>query len=202
MSNWHHATSQRIEDLLFAAGALERGHFLLQGGQHSGTNLQTLVMLRQGTALSEIAQQLAARSREVVHALGGEIDLVVGVDQAVAELATLVAEHLGVRSVVAGDAADDLEVPPRARVLLVAGELETGTAVQVLLPTLYAAGAHPIAAVVIAHRTQGITEIEAEGRDPIPLIAGVTLSLPTYEPRDCPLCAAGEPIVAPGSSGR
>lgn len=202
MSNPHHDASRHIEDLLVAAGVVEHGHFLLQGGQHTQTYVQTQVMLRQGTALPEIAQLLSARSREVVQGLGGEIDLVVGVDQAVAELATLVAEHLGVRSVVAGDTADATEIPPRARVLLVAGELETGTAVQVLLPTLYAAGAHPIAAVVIAHRSRGIVEIEAEGRDPIPLIVGVTLNLPTYERRDCPLCAAGEPIGAPGSNGR
>ncbi|MEY3726154.1 MAG: hypothetical protein RI971_731, partial [Chloroflexota bacterium] len=47
-----------------------------------------------------------------------------------------------------------------------------------------------------------LNAIEAEGRDPIPLIAGITLDLPTYEPGDCPLCAAGSPIGAPGSSGR
>jgi hypothetical protein len=67
---------------------------------------------------------------------------------------------------------------------------------------LYAAGAHPIAAAVVSRRTSELTELEAEGRDPIPLIAGITLNLPTYEPVDCPLCAAGEPIVTPGSSGR
>jgi orotate phosphoribosyltransferase len=87
-------------------------------------------------------------------------------------------------------------------VLLVADDLETGAPIQLLLPALYAAGAHPIAAAVVVRRTAELTEIEAEGRDPIPLIAGITLNLPTYEPVDCPLCAAGEPIVTPGSSGR
>jgi orotate phosphoribosyltransferase len=87
-------------------------------------------------------------------------------------------------------------------VLLVDDILTTGGSLQALLPPLYAAGAHPIAAAVVASRTPGLTAIEAEGRDPIPLIAGITLNLPTYEPADCPLCAAGEPIGAPGSSGR
>ena len=33
-------------------------------------------------------------------------------------------------------------------------------------------------------------------------LAALTLDLPTYEASECPLCAAGEPIGAPGSSGR
>ncbi|NDH27806.1 MAG: hypothetical protein EBX81_00565 [bacterium] len=94
------------------------------------------------------------------------------------------------------------QIPPRARVLLVDDILTTGGSLQALLPPLYAAGAHPIAAAVVASRTPGLNAIEAEGRDPIPLIAGITLDLPTYEPGDCPLCAAGSPIGAPGSSGR
>jgi len=199
MSNPHYDASDRIKDLLVAAGAVQRGHFLLQSGQHSEEHLQTEAVLRRGARITAVAQLLAARSREVVHELGGEIDLVAGVDQTVSAFIEVIGEHLGVRSVVAGDAA---EIPPRARVLLVASELESSTPIQVRLPTLYAAGAHPIAAMVIVNRTPGLTAIEAEGRDPIPLIAGITLDLPTYEPRDCPLCAAGELIGAPGSSGR
>ena len=196
MGNPQSDASQQFEELLVAAGVVERGHFLLQGGQHTQTFVQTQVMLRQGIALTEIAQLLSARSREVVQGLGGEIDLVVGVDQAVSEFTPLVAEHLGVRSVMGGDAVVATEIPPRARVLLVAGELESGSTIQGLLPTLYAAGAHPIAAAVIVNLNAELAEIEAEGRDPIPLVTGTTLSLPTYWPIDCPHCAAGEPISA------
>jgi hypothetical protein len=85
---------------------------------------------------------------------------------------------------------------------MVAGELETGAAIQLLLPALYAAGAHPIAAAAVARRTSELTEIEAEGRDPIPLIVGITLNLPTYVPADCPLCAADESISAAESSSQ
>lgn len=85
--------------------------------------------------------------------------------------------------------------------LLVDDLLPTSEALQALLPPLYAAGAHPIAAAVVASRMPGLTAIEAAGRDPIPLIAGITLSLRTYDPIDCPLCAAGEPIGVPASSG-
>lgn len=194
-----HATSERIEALLLAAGALERGHFVLQGGHHSAQRLDAMLLLRERPAVAEIAEALAAQSGALVGAMGGNIDLVVGATVGASVLAEEVGRCIGVRSVVAVNGFG-AATPPRARVLLVADDLETGAPIQLLLPALYAAGAHPIAAAVVVRRSSELTEIEAEGRDPIPLIAGITLNLPTYEPADCPLCAAGEPIGAPGSS--
>ena len=201
MSDSTHATNERFTALLLAAGALERGHFVLQSGHHSDQRLGMMSLFEQRPAVAEIAEALAAQSGALVGAMGGDIDLVVGATAGVSVLAEEVGRALGVRSIVAGDGLG-AATPPRARVLLVADDLETGAPIQLLLPALYAAGAHPIAAAVVVRRTAELTEIEAEGRDPIPLIAGITLNLSTYEPADCPLCAAGEPIGTPGSSGR
>jgi len=196
-----HVNSQRIEELLLAANALERGHFVLQSGHHSDQRLEMMMLLQQRSAVAEIAEALAAQSGALVGAMGGDIDLVVGATTGVSVVAEEVGRALGVRSIVAADGFG-AATPPRARVLLVADDLETGAPIQLLLPALYAAGAHPIAAAVVARRTSELTELEAEGRDPIPLVAGITLNLSAYEPADCPLCAAGEPIVTPGSSVR
>jgi orotate phosphoribosyltransferase len=87
-------------------------------------------------------------------------------------------------------------------VLLVDDILTTGGSLQALLPPLYAAGAHPIAAAVLANRTPSITAIELPGHDPLPLIAALTLDIASYAAESCPLCAKGEPIGAPGSAGR
>jgi orotate phosphoribosyltransferase len=86
--------------------------------------------------------------------------------------------------------------------LMVDDILTTGGSLQALLPPLLAAGAHPIAAAVVASRSPDLRSFEIPGRESIPLIAALTLDLPTYEASECPLCAAGEPIGAPGSSGR
>ena len=96
----------------------------------------------------------------------------------------------------------DLHIPPRARVLMVDDILTTGGSLQALLPPLLAAGAHPVAAAVVVSRSPDVRAIQVPGREPIPLIAALTLDLPTFEASACPLCAAGEPIGAPGSSGR
>jgi orotate phosphoribosyltransferase len=93
-------------------------------------------------------------------------------------------------------------IPPRTRVLLVDDILTTGGSLQALLPPLYEAGAHPIAAAVLANRTPAITAIEAPGHEPLPLIAALTLDIASYDSESCPLCAKGEPIGVPGSSGR
>ena len=207
------ATTRRIEGLLFATGALQRGHFLLKSGRHGDQYLEKWSLLQHPSAAAEITHALAVQSLEVVKELGGDIDLVVGPTTGGVLLAYEVGRLLGVRGLFAEEVRGDdgltrrefrrgFQIPPRARVLLVDDILTTGGSLQALLPPLYAAGAHPIAAAVVASRTPGLTAIEAEGRDPIPLIAGITLDLPTYEPVDCPLCAAGEPIGAPGSSGR
>ena len=38
--------------------------------------------------------------------------------------------------------------------------------------------------------------------EPLPLIAALTLDIASYASESCPLCANGDPIGAPGSSGR
>jgi orotate phosphoribosyltransferase len=190
-----------MDALLLAASALVRGHFVLQSGHHSDQRLELVALLRRGPAVEEIAQVLAAKSRALVGEMGSDIDLVIGATAGTSVLAEKVGGHLGAPSLVADDGLR-AKTSPRARVLIVADDVEAVDQIKLLLPPLYAAGAHPIAAAVVARRTPGLTAIEAEGREPIPLIAGITLDLPTYEPVDCPLCAAGEPIGAPGSSGR
>ena len=201
MSEPLHSADQRIDALLRTANALERGHFVLQSGHHSDQRVELKALLQRGPAVEEIGQTLAAKSRALVGEMGSDIDLVVGATPGGFVLAEQVGEILGVRSAVADDRLGAM-IPARARVLILASDSEAADSIELLLPSLYTAGAHPIVAAVAVSRTPERTAIEAVGRDPIPLIAGVTLSLPTYEPANCPLCAAGEPIGAPGSSGR
>lgn len=195
MSDPLHATDQRLGDRLIAAGALQHRHVLLQSGHHGDQHLDLSVLLQQGVVIAQVAQVLTSQSRAIVGAMGSAIDLVVAARAEVLPVAEELGRALGVPSLDAGDGFG-ADVPPRARVLLVSGDLEIGDPIHLLLPKLYAVGAHPIAAAVVARRTPRLTEIEADGRDPIPLIAAITLNLPTYEPDHCPLCAAGEPIVA------
>jgi len=207
------ALEQRVEGLMRATGALQSGHFLLKSGRHGEQYLEKWALLQHPEAAAEICRALAVRVLGHLKEQGTEVDLVAGPTTGGVLLAYELGRLLGVRGIFAeevtgGDGVTRREfrrgfvVPPRARVLLVDDIFTTGSSLIALLAPLYAAGAHPVAAAVVASRTPGATTIEAPGQEPIPLIAALTLDLPTYEASGCPLCTAGAPIGAPGSSGR
>jgi orotate phosphoribosyltransferase len=205
-------SARRVEGLLLATGALQRGHYLLKSGRHSDRYLEKWSLLQFPEAAAEICAIIAARALALARATATESDLVVGPTTGGVLLAYEVGRLLGVRGIFAEEVRGDGEprrefrrgfhIPPRARVLLVDDILTTGGSLQALLPPLYAAGAHPIAAAVLANRTPSITAIELPGHDPLPLIAALTLNIASYAAESCPLCAKGEPIGAPGSAGR
>jgi orotate phosphoribosyltransferase len=199
-------SARRVEGLLLATGALQRGHFLLKSGRHGDRYLEKWALLQHPDAAAEVCRLVAA-------AAAIEIDLVAGPTTGGVLLAYEIGRLLGVRGIFAEEVAGEggavrrefrrgFQIPPRARVLMVDDILTTGGSLQALLPPLLAAGAHPVAAAVVASRSPDLRTLEVPGRESIPLIAALTLNLPTYEASACPLCAAGEPIGAPGSSGR
>lgn len=206
------SAARRVEGLLLATGALQRGHFLLKSGRHSDRYLEKWSLLQHPEAAAEICAMLAARALALARASATEIDLVVGPTTGGVLLAFEIGRLLGVRGIFAEEVRGDgvtrrefrrgFDIPPRSRVLLVDDILTTGGSLQALLPPLYAAGAHPVAAAVLANRSPSITAIEVQGHEPIPLIAALTLDIASYDAESCPLCASGEPIGAPGSSGR
>jgi orotate phosphoribosyltransferase len=62
--------------------------------------------------------------------------------------------------------------------------------------TMTVAGGHGAAVVgagAVIDRSNGATALG------VPFHALETLSIPTYPPESCPLCAAGQPVVKPGS---
>jgi orotate phosphoribosyltransferase len=56
-----------------------------------------------------------------------------------------------------------------------------------------AAGTRVVGAAAIIDRSGGNQSLG------VPFHALATVSLPTYQPNACPLCARGEPVVKPGS---
>ena len=199
--------------LFRSTGALQRGHFLLKSGRHGDRYLEKWALLQHPDAAAEVCRLLAERALAVVTAAATEIDLVAGPTTGGVLLAFELGRLLGVRGIFAEEVAGEggalrrefrrgFRIPPRARVLMVDDILTTGGSLQALLPPLLAAGAHPVAAAVVVSRSPDVRAIQVPGREPIPLIASLTLDLPTFEASACPLCAAGEPIGAPGSSGR
>jgi orotate phosphoribosyltransferase len=186
-------TDSAVLDLFRQSGALLEGHFKLSSGLHSGRYLQSALVLqypdraeRLGAA---IAEQVRALNPTAVlsPALGG---IVIGQE---------VARALGVRALFAErqDGALTLRrgftLAPDDRVLIVEDVITTGGSTRETIGVAKAAGAHVVGAAGLVDR----------GGDPsrvgIEMHTLVKLDVPAYSPDACPMCAAGQPVVKPGS---
>ncbi|MFN8521147.1 MAG: phosphoribosyltransferase family protein, partial [Chloroflexota bacterium] len=95
-------------------------------------------------------------------------------------------------------------IAPGERVYLVDDILTTGGSLLAMLPAIEATPGELVMAAVIVDRSGGTTEVRSEATGRVtPVHSLWTLDVPTYEPgpATCPACAAGEPLVAPGSTG-
>lgn len=174
-------------------GALLEGHFRLTSGLHSPGYLQCALVLqhpREAEACgAEIAAFVRALSPQVVlsPALGG---IVIGQE---------VGRALGVRAIFAERQDGRLmlrrgfTLSPGDRVLVVEDVVTTGGSTRETIEVARNAGATVVGAAAIIDRGGGQQHLD------VPFHALATVSLPTYEPEVCPLCAAGQPVVKPGS---
>jgi orotate phosphoribosyltransferase len=109
-----------------------------------------------------------------------------------------VARALGVRAIFAERVEGKLALRrgfalrPGERVLIVEDVLTTGLSTRETMEVARAAGAEVAGAAAIINRSH------AHGLD-VPFAALADYALPTYQPQACPMCAAGTPVVKPGS---
>jgi orotate phosphoribosyltransferase len=185
-------TSDALLDLFRKSGALLDGHFRLTSGLHSTGYLQCALVLQHpahAEALGRaIGEQVADLKATVVlsPALGG---IVIGHE---------VARALGVRAVFAErqDGALMLRrgfiIAEADRVLVVEDVITTGGSTRETMQVAAAAGGRVVGAASIVDRG-GSASFDVAFR------SLVSITLPTYEPERCPLCAQGLPVVKPGS---
>ena len=185
--------AETVLDMFRKSGALLEGHFRLTSGLHSPGYLQCALVLqhpREAEACGAgIADRVRALGATVVlsPALGG---IVIGHEAARA---------LGVRAVFA-ERQDGVLTLRRGfslnatdRVLVVEDVVTTGGSTRETIEVARAAGARVVGAAAIIDRSGGSQNLD------VPFHALATVSLPTYQPEACPLCARGEPVVKPGS---
>jgi orotate phosphoribosyltransferase len=186
-------SEQRREtlDLFREAGALLEGHFKLSSGLHSDKYLQSALVLQYpefATTLGEaLAERLSHLGATVVlsPALGG---IVIGQETARA---------LGVRAIFAerqdGKLALRRGFSLAPAVVVIEDVITTGGSTRETVDVASAAGATVVGAGAIINRGRN------EHTLGLPFFALVNMEVPVYQPETCPLCAAGEPVVKPGS---
>jgi len=185
--------SHDVLQLFRDSGALLEGHFKLTSGLHSARYLQSALVLqhpRHAEALGRaLAEKLRGLNPTVVlsPALGG---LIIGHE---------VARGLGVRAIFAErvDGALALRrgfsVAPSDRAVIIEDVVTTGKSTRETLDVAVQAGGTVVGAGSIIDRSGGHSNLG------VPFQPLVTLTVATHDPADCPMCAAGQPVVKPGS---
>lgn len=205
--------ASRVEALFRSSGALRDGHFLLKSGRHGDRYLEKFQVLQYPEAVVEICGFLA----DLVRDADGQptVDVVVGPTTGGVLLAFEVARQLGVRGIFAEEVRDvdgrtrrelrrGFTIGPGEGVYLVDDILTTGGSLLAMLPAIEATPGELILAGIIVDRSGGTGEVRSEATGRVTPVRSLwTLDVPTYEPGPgtCPACAAGEPLVAPGSTG-
>jgi orotate phosphoribosyltransferase len=206
------AIAARTEALFRSSGALRDGHFLLKSGRHSGAYLEKFAVLSDPAATSELCGFWAGQFRGPDGR--ATVDLVAGPTTGGVILAHETGRQLGTRAIFAEEVHTGghpkrefrrgFRIEPGEKVLLVDDILTTGGSLMAMIPAVEAMGGEIVQCVVLVDRSGGLSSLEssATGRH-YGLSALWILDLPTYEPGPdtCPLCAAGTPIHAPGSTG-
>ncbi len=186
-------TRDELLDLYRRSGALLEGHFRLTSGLHSSGYMQCALVLQDPASAEVLGRELAGHLRALQPtvvlspALGG---LIIGHE---------VARALGVRAIFAERQDGQLmlrrgfAVSPSDRVVVVEDVVTTGKSTRETLDVAQAAGAQIAGAGSIVDRSGGNSNLG------VPYTSLLQIDLPTYQPESCPLCAAGRPVVKPGS---
>jgi orotate phosphoribosyltransferase len=210
------AVAMRTQAIFRASGAFREGHFLLKSGRHGDAYVEKFAVLSNPSATSELCGFWAGRMRAAARPDGRPaVDLVAGPTTGGVILAFETARQIGTRSIFAEEVRGEDGAPrrefrrgftiqPGERVLLVDDILTTGGSLLAMIPAVEALGGEIIECVVLVDRSGGRSTLTSptSGRT-YPLRSLWQFDLPTYEPGPptCPQCAAGEPLIAPGSTG-
>jgi orotate phosphoribosyltransferase len=182
-----------VLDRFRRSGALLEGHFRLTSGLHSPGYLQCALVLQHPHEAEACGAELAERLRGLgaqtvlSPALGG---IVIGQE---------VGRALGVRAIFAERQGGALTLrrgfvlEPGETVVVVEDVVTTGGSTRETIEVARAAGARVVGAGAIIDRSGGGQKLD------VPFHALAQVSLPTYDPASCPLCASGQPVVKPGS---
>ena len=178
------------------AQALLEGHFCLSSGLHSRGYLQCALILQHPEEAARLGAALAAKAKALrpaavlSPALGGviighEVGRAMGVRAIFAERSPSSSSALTLRR--------GFALEPGERVLVVEDVVTTGGSTRETIDVARKMNAEVVGAVAIVDRSDGAMSLD------VPFHALLKLSLPTYEPSACPLCAQRLAVTKPGS---
>ncbi|MCK4368191.1 MAG: orotate phosphoribosyltransferase [Dehalococcoidales bacterium] len=185
--------TENIEAIFEKSGAILKGHFLLASGRHSPVYWEKFRVLQ----YPNYTQQLCRLITD--HFQKQKIQVVAGPTTGGIILAFEVARQLGVRGIFAEKEGNQerafrrgFGIKPAERVLIVDDILTTGSSIREVIAAVNKLGGTIIGIGVLVDRSELKMDFG------VPLFSCLRSETITYPPENCPLCAAGIPLVRPG----
>ena len=185
-----------LEHLLRQEDALLSGHFRLSSGLHSDTYVQCARFLRRPDLAGPAAAALAVQ----LEAAGLKPDVVVGPAMGGVVIGYELARQLRVPGIFTERDAEGqmvlrrgFTIEPGEKVIIAEDVVTTGKSTLEVAKVLREMGAEVLAVASLIDRTGG------KGGLDFPHFALLQVQAATFAPESCPLCAAGVPVVKPGS---
>ena len=182
-------TDEQVLQIFKDSGALLKGHFELTSGLHSDTYFEKFQVLQYPRYVEELCTELAARFKD------DDIELVLGPTTGGVILAYEIGKQLGTRGIFAekGNGGRVLKrgfkIKPGERIVVVDDILTTGGSVLDTIEIVRQNEAELAGVGLLVDRTGGTIDFGVKTE------ALLSLEVDKYEPKDCPLCKAGEPLT-------
>jgi orotate phosphoribosyltransferase len=187
--------TENVEGIFEKAGAVLKGHFLLSSGLHSRVYWEKFQVLQYPQYTEKLCRLIADRFRK------SRVQVVAGPTTGGIILAYEVGRQLGVRGIFAekGESGGrefrrGFRIAPGERVLIVDDVMTAGGSLSDTVNAVNRMGGDIVGIGVLIDRS---TEKLDFG---VPFFSCHRAEIITYRPEQCPLCAAGIPLVKPGSS--
>lgn len=187
--------NNEVMDIFQRIGVLRKGHFLLTSGLHSPVYWEKFRILQYPAYTEKICRRI------VQHFESQTVDVVAGPTTGGIILAFEVARQLGVRSIFAEKEGEarvfrrDFEFNAGERVLIVDDIMTTGNSIRGTIDAVNGLGGVVIGIGVLVDRSTDKVDFN------VPLFSCLRVPTVVYPAEECPLCAAGVPLVRPGSQG-
>ncbi len=185
-------TREELLALFEELGALQTGHFQLTSGLHSGQYVQCAAVFEHPKIAGRIVKQLLNR-------IPKDVDTVIAPAIGGITLGYETARSLGCRFIFAErengvmTLRRGFSLKPQEKVLIVEDVVTTGGSVKEVLEIAWSYHCKILGVASLVDRSHGKADFG------VPFTSLLTLTIETYKPQDCPLCATGEPITKPGS---
>jgi orotate phosphoribosyltransferase len=184
-----------VEKIFEKSGAVLKGHFLLSSGMHSPVYWEKFQVLQYPEYTEQLCGMIADRFGDE------DIEVVAGPTTGGVILAYETARQLGVRGIFAEKKEDGgrefrrgFKISPGERVLIVDDVFTRGGSIKDTIEAVNKLDGRIIGIGVLIDRSPEKIDFG------LPFYSCHRAEVIAYQPKECPLCARGLPLIKPGSS--